>query len=60
MKCHYTCKHCDYEIECEVIINEECDLPGFCPECAALIPDKAHDEMHTQACEQAQERPDYD
>ncbi len=58
--CNYTCKKCGEEIECEVVINEECDLPEACPACGAPIPDEAHGEMEEQACEQASERPDYD
>ena len=33
MHCTYQCKACEAEIECEVTINEECDLPETCPEC---------------------------
>ncbi len=54
--CHYTCKKCGEEIEVEVVINEEDDLPEECPACGAPIPDEAHGEMDTQACEKASER----
>lgn len=51
--CSYTCKKCDEEIECEVVINEECNLPEACPVCGAPIPDTAYGEMQEQACERA-------
>ena len=60
MKCYYTCKKCGEEIECDVIINEECDLGEACHHCNAPIPPEAHAEMDEQAMEQASERPDYD
>jgi predicted nucleic acid-binding Zn ribbon protein len=60
MTCYYTCKHCGAEIECSVIINEEDDLPENCPECNAPVPDKAHEDVNTQAMERASERPDFD
>lgn len=50
---YYICKTCDYEIECSVTINEECDLPTTCPECNATIPDIAYSEMQEQAIERA-------
>lgn len=53
--CHYTCKKCEEEIECEVIINEEDDLPEICPACGAPIPEEAHGEMDVQAMEKASE-----
>jgi transcription initiation factor IIE alpha subunit len=60
MKCHYTCRHCGTEIECFVTLGEECDLGSECPDCNAPIPESAHEEMHTQACEKVNETPEYD
>ena len=53
--CSYTCKKCEEEIECEVVINEEDDLREACPACGEPIPDEAHAEMDVQACEKASE-----
>jgi uncharacterized Zn finger protein len=53
---YYTCKHCDEEIEVEVVINEEDDLPENCPACGAPIPDIAHEKVHEDAIERAQDR----
>lgn len=60
MKCYYTCKKCDHEIEVHVVINEEDDLPETCDACGAPIPDEAHGDVNTQAMERASERPDFD
>lgn len=53
MICYYTCKSCGTEIECRVTINEEDDLPEHCPECYAIVPDKAHEEVNQAALEKA-------
>jgi DNA-directed RNA polymerase subunit RPC12/RpoP len=53
IKTHYTCLKCQEEIEVEVVINEEDDLPECCPECGTAIPDKAHEDMQQQAVEKA-------
>ncbi len=58
--CYYECKACGHEIECSVAINEEDDLPESCPECSAIVPDKAHESVQIQALEKASERPDFD
>tara|TARA_R110000868_G_scaffold160977_5_gene390828 strand:- start:847 stop:1035 length:189 start_codon:yes stop_codon:yes gene_type:complete len=58
MHCTYQCKACDAEIECEVHINEECDLPETCPECNAVIPEAAYDEMQEQAMDIARDMSD--
>ena len=56
----YTCHECGEEIEVEVIINEENDLPERCPKCNAVIPDKAHEDVENAAMEQASDSPDLD
>ena len=50
---YYTCKKCGAEIECEVVINEECDLPETCPECGEPVPDSAYADMEEQAIARA-------
>ena len=44
MSIHVTlnCPFCEAEIECEVVINEECDLPEACPECGKLLPESMY------------------
>ena len=47
-------------MEVHVCINEEDDLPEFCSECAAIIPEIAHSEVNLNAIEKATEPIDYD
>jgi DNA replicative helicase MCM subunit Mcm2 (Cdc46/Mcm family) len=56
MQVYYTCRKCDHEIEVDVTIGEEDDLPETCPECNAVIPDKAHAEVDETAQEKARDR----
>lgn len=54
----YTCKKCNEEIEVEVVINEEADLPEICPACGAVIPDKAYEEVQESALDKARDSAD--
>lgn len=51
----YTCKKCQEEIEVEVTIGEEDDLPEKCENCGEPIPDSAHGEVEEDAIGQAQD-----
>jgi uncharacterized Zn finger protein len=52
---YYTCPHCGEEIEVEVILDEEDDLPENCPTCDAVISDSAHEKVMEAAYEKASE-----
>lgn len=56
------CPFCSAEIECEVTINEECDMPTECPECGRQLPDTMYDQAQEAALgklyDQADRRPD--
>lgn len=47
--CNYECSKCGFDIEVEVVVNEEDDLPEACPECGEPIPDSAHEDVAEQA-----------
>ena len=52
MTIYWNCP-CGHEIEVDVRINEEDDLPERCPECNKVIPDKAHEQVQDWAIEKA-------
>ena len=62
MSIHVTlnCPHCGAEIECEVVINEECDLPETCPACGNLLPEFMYSKAEEAAIAKATEAPDDD
>jgi len=60
MTIQYECRHCGEEIDVEVTINEEDDLPENCPHCDAPIPGDAHEKVNEDAIAQAMDSSRYE
>jgi hypothetical protein len=52
---HLLCPGCGAEVECEVTLNEECDLPEYCEVCGRALSDLC-DEAQAEALQKLIER----
>ena len=55
---HLNCPYCDSEIEVEVVINEEADVPDTCPHCGEALPHSLYDKAQQEALEQLMDMAD--